>query len=209
MTDRAFRFFNDVANKLVVLATINVTEGATPTDTAAVASAGAVMDTDYSTNGLQVRTGSGAYDSRTIQGTADRISVTDGDGVSGNPVIDLDGKIETRYIRDHCFIMPLAGSECSMGYTENALTVSKLRAVARFSTATDVRWTIRFGSDRSAAGTEIVVGGTITTNTTTGQVITTLSNASIPANSFFWIEVTASTGGVTDELYVELLADAA
>lgn len=41
------------------------------------------------TTGLLTRTGAGTAATRTITGTAARISVTDGDGVSGNPTLDL------------------------------------------------------------------------------------------------------------------------
>lgn len=40
-------------------------------------------------NGVLVQTATGAFTSRTITGTASNISVTNGDGVSGNPTIDL------------------------------------------------------------------------------------------------------------------------
>jgi hypothetical protein len=42
-----------------------------------------------STNGIIVRTTSGTYTSRTITGTGGDISVSNGDGISGNPTIDL------------------------------------------------------------------------------------------------------------------------
>lgn len=42
-----------------------------------------------SANGLVTRTAAGTYTSRTISGTASNIAVTNGDGVSGNPTIDL------------------------------------------------------------------------------------------------------------------------
>lgn len=51
---------------------------------------GIVFDSDFTTNGLMVRTAAGAYTNRTITGTANRLSVTDGDGVSGNPTLDID-----------------------------------------------------------------------------------------------------------------------
>lgn len=41
------------------------------------------------TTGLLVRSGAGAFTRRTLTGTANRIGVTNGDGVSGNPTIDL------------------------------------------------------------------------------------------------------------------------
>lgn len=40
-------------------------------------------------NGLVAHTGSGAYAARTITGTANKITVTNGDGVSGNPTITI------------------------------------------------------------------------------------------------------------------------
>lgn len=41
--------------------------------------------------GIMVRTGAQTYnDSRSIAGTASRVSVTNGDGVAGNPTIDID-----------------------------------------------------------------------------------------------------------------------
>lgn len=42
-----------------------------------------------STNGLWARTGSGTGSARTITGTGTRLTVTNGDGISGNPVLDV------------------------------------------------------------------------------------------------------------------------
>lgn len=44
---------------------------------------------DLSTNGIIARTSSGAFSPRTITGPANGISVTNGDGVSGNPTLAL------------------------------------------------------------------------------------------------------------------------
>ena len=41
------------------------------------------------TNGIMVRTGAGTAVARTVQGTSGRITVNNGDGVSGDPTIDL------------------------------------------------------------------------------------------------------------------------
>ncbi|MBP9035001.1 MAG: hypothetical protein KBG29_13960, partial [Pseudomonadales bacterium] len=48
-----------------------------------------------STTGLVARTGSGTAATRTITGTADQVTVTNGDGVSGNPTLSLPQSIAT------------------------------------------------------------------------------------------------------------------
>lgn len=44
----------------------------------------------YNTNGLLTQTSADTFTGRTITGTANRISLTNGNGVSGNPTIDID-----------------------------------------------------------------------------------------------------------------------
>ena len=41
------------------------------------------------TNGIFVRTGAGTVTARSVDGTTNRITITNGDGVSGNPTIDI------------------------------------------------------------------------------------------------------------------------
>ena len=62
--------------------------GADVTDATNVAAAGAVMDGNFSANGMMARTASGTYASRTVTaGTG--ITVTNGNGASGNPTVAL------------------------------------------------------------------------------------------------------------------------
>ncbi|RTL03495.1 hypothetical protein EKK58_12915 [Candidatus Dependentiae bacterium] len=44
----------------------------------------------YNTNGLLTQTAADTFTGRTLTGTASRISVTNGNGVSGNPTVDID-----------------------------------------------------------------------------------------------------------------------
>lgn len=44
---------------------------------------------NLTTNGLIARTGSGTVSARTVTGTTNRITITNGDGVSGDPTIDI------------------------------------------------------------------------------------------------------------------------
>jgi hypothetical protein len=55
---------------------------------------GVVQDSDFGANGLNVRTGAGTYTNVTIEASAtageEGLSVTNGDGVAGNPTVGLD-----------------------------------------------------------------------------------------------------------------------
>ena len=98
---------------------------------------------------------------------------------------------------------PDASEDITIFFTDVPLTVKAMRAVVR-GTTPSVTWTIRHATDRSAAGVEIVTGGTTTTSESTGSDVTSLNAAEIPADSFVWLETTAQTGTV-DELNVTLL----
>ena len=65
------------------------------TDATNVAAAGAIMDGDITGNGLVTRTGAGAYTNRTITGTSNQVTVSNGNGVSGNPTLSLPQNIDT------------------------------------------------------------------------------------------------------------------
>jgi hypothetical protein len=73
-------------------------------------------------------------------------------------------------------------------------------------TTPSVTFTIRHGSDRSASGTEVVTGGTVCNNTTTGTNVTSFDDATIVAESHVWIETTAA-GGTVDSFTVTLFYD--
>lgn len=89
---------------------------------------------------------------------------------------------------------PSAAENITWFFTQRALTLTAIRAVIRQQAGgASVTWSVRFGADRSAAGTEVVTGGTATTNNTTGQNVTTFSNGSIPANRYVWVTTSAST----------------
>jgi hypothetical protein len=92
---------------------------------------------------------------------------------------------------------PTASEDQDFFFTESAITISKMVAVLNNGAATpSVTWTIKHATDRSAAGAEVVTGGTTTTSISTGSVIITFNDATIPANSFVWLETTAQSGTV-------------
>lgn len=138
--------------------------------------------------------------------TGDILHVKRGTGVNSDKKISYDnlkaslvGLISKSIIVEK----PKDAEDISFFYTDVDLTLSKIRPVLVGSASPSVTWTLRFGSDRSAVGTEIVTGGTVTTDTTTGADITVFDNAVIPADSHVWLETTAQSGTV-DSIMINL-----
>jgi hypothetical protein len=98
---------------------------------------------------------------------------------------------------------PGASEDISVFFSNLAITITEIRAVVR-GTTPSVTWTVRHGTDRSAAGAEAVTGGTTTTSQSTGSDVTAFNDATIVADSFVWLETTAQTGTV-DEMSVTIV----
>lgn len=92
--------------------------------------------------------------------------------------------------------------EVTMFYVKNDVTISKITAVCRGSSPS-VSYSLRFAPNRSSTGTEVVSGGILCSDTSTGNVTTSFSNATIPAGNYLWLKVTAISGTV-DEFSVTL-----
>lgn len=90
---------------------------------------------------------------------------------------------------------PTASEDISLFYTDEAITVSKIVYVITGSTS--VTTTIRHHTDRSNAGTEVVTSGTVANSATAGTVVTSFNDATVPADSFVWLETTALSGTPT------------
>lgn len=99
---------------------------------------------------------------------------------------------------------PDDSEDISIAFTNRAITITEMRAVLVGSATPSVTWTIRHGSDRSAAGNEVVTGGTATTATTSGDDVTSFDDATIPADSHIWLETTAQSGTV-NQLHVTII----
>lgn len=99
---------------------------------------------------------------------------------------------------------PTSAEDLTLGYAHKACTVTKIAVVVRGSSPS-VTWTVRKGSDRSAAGTEVVTSGTTTTSQS-GATVTSFNSASIAAGDWVWLETTAISGTVA-EIAVTVIAD--
>jgi len=99
---------------------------------------------------------------------------------------------------------PSDSEDITFLYTDEALRIRQMTAILVGSSVPSVTWTLRHNTDRSAAGSEVVNGGTTTTNTTSGQDIVTFNNADVPSDSFLWFETTAQSG-IVNEISITIL----
>ncbi len=133
-------------------------------------------------------------------GTANQLLQTNGSGaLSWTSAGATPTQIKSITVED-----PTATEDISIFFTSTAITISEMRAVVR-GTTPSVTWTIRHNAtDRSVAGNEVVTSGTTTTSESAGSDVTSFNDATIPADSFVWLETTGQTGTV-DELHVSII----
>ena len=146
-------------------------------------------------NRAVVSDGSGAPSASTT--TATEIGYVN--GVTSAIQTQLNGKLATTTPFNKAITVesPTGAEDITLWYTDDAITVTRLSAVCVGSTPS-LTWTVRHGSDRSAAGNEVVTGGTTTTSTTTGSQVTSFNDATVAAASWLWLETTATSGTVAE-----------
>jgi len=92
---------------------------------------------------------------------------------------------------------PGAAENMTMFYFPNAVTITEVRFVVKGSATPSVTPNVAFGTDRSAAGTNVTTSPSAVTNVTTG-VAATLNNTAVSAASYMWLTTSAQSGTVTD-----------
>lgn len=95
---------------------------------------------------------------------------------------------------------PVTNEDVTLFYTPVAITITQIAAVIR-GTTPSVLWFIKHATmttGRDSAGTAVITAGTTTTDEG-GVSITSFDDATIPADSFLWVETT-TVSGTNDEL---------
>ena len=93
---------------------------------------------------------------------------------------------------------PTPSDTFTMFHTSYDLYLTEIHSVLVGTSSPSVTFTIKYASDRSTSGTEVVTGGITVTSSTTGTTTTSFTNNVIPANSFVWVSVSAVSGTVTE-----------
>jgi hypothetical protein len=163
------------------------------------------------TSRIQFLTGTGSYVFPTTNGSNGQVLTTNGAGTlswttasggasSVTSVNGLTGAVKIG--RSISVYAPTTTDNITMFYTANSLTLSNIESVIRGS-GTGVTFSVKYGTDRSTSGTEVVTNGINCTNTTTGLSTTSFNNGTISASSFVWLTVSGVSGN-PNELSVTL-----
>lgn len=169
---------------------------------------GKVNVLDVAAAGFPITDASGVVSTpRTITGTSNEITVTNGDGQSGNPTISLPTRISAA-ANNVVFLLTIDAVADSMnytiGYVPAAFTITELRFVHNGTTSSpSITPTVKHGTDRSS-GTAVVTSPSAVTSTTTGASVTSFNSATTSANAWLWVE-TASKSGTTDRFTIAVV----
>lgn len=156
---------------------------------------GGMTTTKPSTNGQVIKSLGVLVDDPLVLKIFDHIGILIDDGVTPPVSRDKSFTIES----------PTSTEDIGLWRTNVDITITGIHAVS-LGTTPSLTYTLRFNSDRSAVGTEVVTGGSTTTSTTTGDSITVFDDATIPAGSWIWLETTAQSG-TTDQVTITINYD--
>lgn len=136
-----------------------------------------------SSSGLAVRTGADTWATRTLQGTTDQITVTNGAGVAGDPVLSittdpvLPGNESVQIPAGTTAQRP---SPASNGMVRYNTSTNKLEGYENGTWQDLVQSTGTFGTEYTYAESN----GVSTTSSTTFQTKVTMNTASLPAGNY-------------------------
>lgn len=94
-------------------------------------------------------------------------------------------------------LAPTVSSEATIFFTPVAVTITKLVQVVR-GTTPSATFDVRHHTDRSNAGNALITTPSAVTSQTTGTTVTSFADATVPANSFVWLEFDAMSGTVDE-----------
>jgi hypothetical protein len=125
---------------------------------------------------------------------------------NGSSWLAYDLRADILY-RKHLNMMPPGAAEDRNFFrTDVAITIKLVSTVLVTAVGSpSVTWRLKHATDRNAAGTDVITSSPVTaTSITTGTNHTAFASASIPADSFLWVETSASNLVGTDQMLVEV-----
>ncbi len=125
----------------------------------------------YNTNGILTQTAADTFVGRTLTGTANEITLTNGDGVSGNPTVSIPSSVTFtgKTITGGTYSLPTINVKASVLSIQDDSDVTKQ---LRLNSSAITTGTVRTLTAPDASGTIVIGGGTASGTNTGDQTIT-------------------------------------
>jgi hypothetical protein len=75
-----------------------------------------------------------------------------------------------------------------------ALTISRIDAVVSGGSSPSASFSLRHGTDVSAAGTSVTSSAMTVSSTSTGATFSSFASPAVPAEHWLWLEISAASG---------------
>ncbi len=146
----------------------------------------------YSNGQILIANVSGALDTPVLRG-GNGVSVSHD---SSNVVISstLTLPIQSKSVS---YGTPLVNEIITLFYTNTAITLTSFRSVI-VGTTPNATFNLIYTSSRANTSGTLIVGSVLCENTTTGLLVTSFTNALIPANNYVLLHTTALNGSVEE-----------
>lgn len=112
-------------------------------------------------------------------------------------ISDVTGS-EPTLVNSAAILAPTSSLNQSLFFTPIAITITQIRAVVVGSAVHSVTWNVKHSTDRSASGNAVLGSDQATSSLTSGDTLSSFSDATIPAGSWVWLTTSALTAVVTE-----------
>ena len=121
--------------------------------------------------------------------------------------LSVTGQAKTPTKIDVFIEAPDTGEDITIGFFDNALTISEVYVVLT-GTTPSIDFNIAHGTDRSLAGSDLWTSDQTADNTTTGDNVAgdfdAFADATVVANSWVWLETSGTPSGTIDSMHVTI-----
>ena len=98
---------------------------------------------------------------------------------------------------------PQSGENITIFYARDSIRVTQITSIMRGSSSPSINFSIKYAGDRNDSGVELITGGITLSSSGTIDTRTSLTNPTIPANTWVWF-TSGAVSGVVNELNVTL-----
>jgi len=150
---------------------------------------GFLSDSDFAVDGILVRTSESNYTGRTITGTASEVTMVNGDGVSGNPVVSLPSNLDLTSKTTSVATPSQSSHATTKQYVDDLIAGIASRTTVTLASTANVSLTTGLENGDTIDGVVMVTGDTVLlkdqTDTAANGIYDVVASGTATRNSAF------------------------